>query len=55
MEEEKILEANNQIKEASSQITLTTKKKALAKFGLAALGSTALFGGFISTAARLKT
>ena len=55
MEEEKPLETISQIKEELSQITPSTKKRALEKFGLAALGSIPWVGGFISAAASLKT
>ncbi|UGA53565.1 hypothetical protein [Vibrio sp. VB16] len=43
------------IKEELSQVALTTKKRALEKFGLAALGSIPWVGGFISAAASMKT
>ncbi|CAH0538560.1 hypothetical protein [Vibrio marisflavi] len=43
------------IKEELSKITPTTKKRALEKFGLAALGSIPWVGGFISAAASIKT
>lgn len=45
----------DKIKEELSQITPTTKKRALEKFGLAALGSIPWVGGFISAAASIKT
>jgi hypothetical protein len=43
------------IKEELSQVAPTTKKRALEKFGLAALGSIPWVGGFISAAASMKT
>ena len=43
------------IKEELSLIAPTTKKRALEKFGLAALGSIPWVGGFISAAASIKT
>jgi hypothetical protein len=45
----------DRIKGELSVITPTTKKRALEKFGLAALGSIPWVGGFISAAASLKT
>jgi hypothetical protein len=43
------------IKEELSQVAPTIKKRALEKFGLAALGSIPWVGGFISAAASMKT
>lgn len=43
------------IKEELSLVAPTTKKRALEKFGLAALGSIPWVGGFISAAASMKT
>lgn len=45
----------DKIKEALAEINPTIKKRALEKFGLAALGSIPWVGGFISAAASLKT
>ena len=61
MEDINSLEANEssseieKIKEELSQVAPTTKKRALEKFGLAALGSIPWVGGFISAAASMKT
>ncbi|MEP3349293.1 MAG: hypothetical protein ABJN96_04960 [Marinomonas sp.] len=43
------------IKEELSELAPTSKKRAIEKFGLAALGSIPWVGGFISAAASLKT
>ena len=45
----------DKIKDELAAINPTTKKRALEKFGLAALGSIPWVGGFISAAASLKT
>jgi len=45
----------DRIKEELSNVAPTTKKRALEKFGLAALGSIPWVGGFISAAASMKT
>jgi hypothetical protein len=61
VEDHKSLVANEssseieKIKEELSQVAPTTKKRALEKFGLAALGSIPWVGGFISAAASMKT
>lgn len=43
------------IRDELNQLSPTLKKRALEKFGLAALGSIPWIGGFISAAANIKT
>lgn len=45
----------DKIKEELAELAPTTKKRAIEKFGLAALGSIPWVGGFISAAASIKT